>query len=821
MTSSLSRAVRCCTRGAAISSCLLAGSFAGEIAAEGTTDSVLGRVVVTASGFEQKIIDAPASITVVSAEELAKRPYSSLVDALRDVEGIDVGLEAPDKNGMATVSLRGMPAEYTLVLIDGRRQSNVGSLYPNNFGGGQFSYLPPLDAVERVEVVRGPMSTLYGSDAMGGVINIITRKTTNEWASSLTYGGTIQQEDEFGNDQTMDLYMNGPLVADKLGLTVRASYYDREESIPEWDALPLPSPPNEPGSVFERALGFGGGGKQVANTNWNAGARLAFTPHENHDLLLDYDIARQKYDNSAGQTGTLDSLESLWRSGNATLDNPAYNPALPTDPSNQPTLTRRVVQPRVGYTPYQRYERDQVSLTHIGRWSIGTSETSVTHATSTNLGRSLPLTVAERAQLQTLWDDVCTRRGQSAYCNNGTGDAGILSSGLTTSELARLNAFLPRQLRTMELDGIVIDTKLDMSFGAHQMTIGGQLNDTNMEDGVFGMDGAGFRDGTTQKHKQTAVFAEDNWRVTERLTATVGARYDDHNIFGEQVSPRGYLVFAATETWTFKGGISTGYKAPRPDQLFPGITGFGGQGVSPFVGTPDLEPETSTNYEAAIYFDNRSYGFNVTAFLNKFDDKIANGGTFANCEVAPAGIDYCVDIGPGWAALGYRTFSQSINIDKAETRGVELAGFVELPANLDLRGNYTLTESEQESGSSEGQPITGNPAKHMVNATLSWQATDGISVALNAEGRYERYRDYNILTQEERYFSDYTIFHLGASWKATPWLTINSRINNLLDKDFISQTCTLTELQDSFECLDDYQVKDKRRSLWVSANLRF
>jgi outer membrane receptor for ferrienterochelin and colicins len=305
------------------------------------------------------------------------------------------------------------------------------------------------------------------------------------------------------------------------------------------------------------------------------------------------------------------------------------------------------------------------------------------------------------------------------------------------------------------------------------------------------------------------------------LTATVGVRYDDHNIFGDQWSPRGYLVFAATDVWTLKGGVSTGYKAPRPDQLFPGITGFGGQGVSPIVGTPDLQPETSVNYEAAVYFDRGAYGFNVTAFLNKFDDKIASGGTFPNCEVAPGGIDYCVDIGPGWAALGYRTFSQSINIDKAETRGVEVAGFVELPANLTLRGNYTLTESEQKSGAAAGRPITGNPAKHMVNASLNWQATAAISLALNMEGRYNRYRDFNTLTQEERYFSDYTIFHLGASWRATERLTLNTRINNLLDNDFISQTCTLTELQDSYECLDDYQVKDKRRSLWLSANMRF
>lgn len=543
----------------------------------------LDKVVVTASGFEQKVVDAPASISVVSREELSKRPYTSLVDALRDVEGIDVGLEATDKNGRATISMRGLPSEYTLVLIDGRRQSNAGQLYPNNFGGGQFAYLPPLDAIERIEVVRGPMSTLYGSDAMGGVVNIITRRNQDNWHGAVTQGFTVQQDDQFGDARSTDLYLSGPLVKDRLGLAVRGSYYDAKASNPEWGALPLPD-----GTLWERSIGFGGGGKSVANTNWNTGVRLNFHVNDDHELWLDYDVSRQKYDNSEGQTGTLDSLASLWRVGNAVVPNPNGNG----------TVTRRVVQPRVGYTAYQRYERDQLSLTHQGRYSFGTWQTSLTHSKSNNLGRSLPLTLDERAGLQTLWNDVCRRTGAANNCAAGRNNA---LGALNASEQARLQAFLPRPLRTMELEGYVLDTMLDVDFGVHKLTVGGQYNDTDMVDGVFGMDGAGYRSNTKQKHRMWALFAEDNWSLTDTLTATFGLRYDDHNIFGSHLSPRGYLVWNATDAWTFKGGVSTGYKTPRPDQLFPGITGFGGQGVLPLVGSPNLKPETSTNYELAAY----------------------------------------------------------------------------------------------------------------------------------------------------------------------------------------------------------------------------
>src|SRR5690606_1151299 len=163
----------------------------------------LPKVVVSAAGYEQKITDAPASISVVTAEELAKRPYTTLLDAVRDLEGVDIG-ETRDKTGQGTISMRGMGSDYTLILVDGKRQNNHGDIYPNNFGGNQFGHLPPLDAIERIEVIRGPASTLYGADAMGGVINVITKKVTDRWTGSFTSSRTLQTDERFGEDITTD-----------------------------------------------------------------------------------------------------------------------------------------------------------------------------------------------------------------------------------------------------------------------------------------------------------------------------------------------------------------------------------------------------------------------------------------------------------------------------------------------------------------------------------------------------------------------------------------------------------------------------------------
>ena len=78
-----------------------------------------------------------------------------------------------------------------------------------------------------------------------------------------------------------------------------------------------------------------------------------------------------------------------------------------------------------------------------------------------------------------------------------------------------------------------------------------------------------------------------------------------------------------------------------------------------------------------------------------------------------------------------------------------------------------------------------------------------------------------VSTSTVRYFNDYTILHLGGRWKASELVTLNARVNNLLDRNFVSHTCDLVVTQDAFNCLNDYAVVDKRRSLWLSVNVDF
>jgi outer membrane receptor for ferrienterochelin and colicins len=170
-------------------------------------------VVVSASGFEQELKNAPASISVVTRQELETKNFRDLAEALQGVEGIDV-MGGTGKTGGLDISIRGMPSDYTLILIDGRRQNVAGDVTPNGFGAALTSFMPPMSAIERIEVIRGPMSTLYGSDAMGGVINIITRKVSKEWGGEVSVGAGIPQDSEWGNQYKSSFYINGPIKQD-------------------------------------------------------------------------------------------------------------------------------------------------------------------------------------------------------------------------------------------------------------------------------------------------------------------------------------------------------------------------------------------------------------------------------------------------------------------------------------------------------------------------------------------------------------------------------------------------------------------------------
>src|SRR5690606_5483360 len=131
------------------------------------------------------------------------------------------------------------------------------------------SWVPPLEAIERIEVVRGPMSSLYGSDAIGGVVNIITRKVAKEWGGAVRLETILQQHDRSGDYHQVNVHLCRPIKDDLLGVTLYGVYSHRDED-----------------KVYDR---------YNKHENRSITARFALTPTVNHDILMEAGTARQNY----------------------------------------------------------------------------------------------------------------------------------------------------------------------------------------------------------------------------------------------------------------------------------------------------------------------------------------------------------------------------------------------------------------------------------------------------------------------------------------------------------------------------------------------
>ena len=156
-------------RSAARAACVLAALGGATTLAPAYADQ-LPEIIVTADRVEEPIGQTGASVTVIPAAEVEKLGTKGIADVLRGVAGLDVD-ESGGVGSVTQVHLRGADAGQTLVLIDGVRIGDAAS----TDGSVDFGNLAPVD-IDRIEILRGPQSALYGSDAMGGVINIITRK---------------------------------------------------------------------------------------------------------------------------------------------------------------------------------------------------------------------------------------------------------------------------------------------------------------------------------------------------------------------------------------------------------------------------------------------------------------------------------------------------------------------------------------------------------------------------------------------------------------------------------------------------------------------
>lgn len=628
---------------------------------------MLEPIILTASGFEQNLSEAPASVSVISGDELSKRGISSLTDALTEVQGVATTGNANEED----IYIRGLSGQYTLILVDGKRQGTRESRTNGNAGIEQ-SFIPPVGAIDRIEVVRGPMSSLYGSDAMGGVINIITKPVGDQWSGSVTAETTLSQHDRDANSRQLSFQAGGPLIADQLGLQVWGRSFQRSEA-------------RQVNGLRDRDL-------------TDLSARLTWTPDPDHLFRLE-----------GGRT----RIEDLARVGR-TLAAFDFRGAPQNDSLQENT-------------------REHASLSYTGQWGDVTADLSV---------------LREKGE-------------RTTYAGNGA--------------LA-----LSADPRSPEVTNTVYDAKFTapLSFhGEHTVVFGGQLDRTGLRDQNPGLgDGVDYDFSTSQ----WAIFAEDEWRLRDDFALTLGARYNEHDEFGNHVTPRAYAVWNATADLTIKGGVSTGFRAPDLRSIVPGYyyTTEGGAGA--IVSNPDLQPEESTNYELAALYNGGTWDVGATVFRTDFKNKIESAKSTDQITVGGTTFNRW-----GW-----------YNVGEARLQGVELTGSWDATADLSFRASYSFTDSEQETGDYRGLPLERTP-RHMASLSADWQTPvtglgawgtvnyQGNEVAAGARigtnGTPYAFDDNGTAIAYE--YGSYLTVNMGADYQVNDRVTLNGAIYNVLDRD--------------------------------------
>lgn len=608
-------------------------------------------VVVTATGFEQKIQNAPASISVISKQQIEDKAYRDVTDALKDVPGVVV----TGGGSSSDISIRGMSSQYTLFLVNGKRIS-TRSTRPNSDNAGiEQGWLPPLESIERIEVIRGPMSSLYGSDAMGGVINVITKKVSNTkgWTGSLHGDATFQENNDSGDLFQTNAYASGPLIDGLLGAKVTGLLSRRAEDKIE-----------------------NGFNEQKMR---NGGVTLNFTPDDKNDFDLDFARELQDRNSTPGMSKATETCRG--------------NTCTPNTKSET------------------RYEHTTYSLTHSGYYDSFNSSSYIQQEETNNPDRKM--------------------RSYNTTFNNQN------------------QVFL----------------------GDHTLTLGGQYHYEKLRDQGNQLEAA---DGLSKLTRWNwALFAEDEWSMTESFTLTGGLRMDKDQNYGTNWTPRGYGVWHLAEQWTLKGGVSAGYRAPdlRQSSANWGQVTGGGRLDGIIVGNPDLKPEKSLSEEIGLLWDNNdNLNAGVTLFNTDFKDKSTevrrcNSSSDPACTIGDHSYDFVSD---------------RVNVDKANMRGVESTFGWEITKDVNWTANYTYTESEQKSGQFSGKPLNKMP-KHMFNTTLDWQATQDVGFwsRLNLRGKTSEYLSRTSMSQGT---PSYTQVDVGLRYNANKNLLVSAGVYNVLDK---------------------------------------
>tara|TARA_R110002050_G_scaffold295660_5_gene454731 strand:+ start:20 stop:1327 length:1308 start_codon:yes stop_codon:yes gene_type:complete len=320
-----------------------------------------------------------------------------------------------------------------------------------------------------------------------------------------------------------------------------------------------------------------------------------------------------------------------------------------------------------------------------------------------------------------------------------------------------------------EITEDIADIKLGTTWNMHHVQFGGQWLRQNLKDSVVNNKGE-------NQSIQQSTFIQDDWAINDELSLLLGGRFDHHDIYGWESSPRAYLVWSQGN-WVIKGGYGEGFKAPSLKQLSSEYETSAAGGLFYIVGNPDLQPETNKSYEISARYGNKDWHLTTTLFETKAEDLIET---------------FCISGCDGRGALrNYR------NIESATLSGTEVNAFWQVSDKISVstNANYLDARNDTEDKALENKPkISGY-------AEVVWQPVENIDTQLRIEYVGEQHLD-------DAKLPSYQLLHLSASYHINPQWLFRASIENLTDVYLPDES-------------DEFEFVEQGRTLYLGTQVSF
>ena len=521
--------------------------------------------------------------SLVTAKDLEKRPATNdISEVLRTMPGVNLtGNSSTGQRGnKRQIDIRGMGPENTLILVDGkpvtsRNAERYGVRGERNSRGD--SNWVPVEAIEKIEVLRGPSAARYGSGAMGGVVNIITKPVTNDLHGSLSYYTNQPEDSDEGATNRVGFNLSGALIKDILQFRLYGNWNKTQA--------------DEVGINGDPAIA---GREGVRNKDING--RLVWNINEKNKLTLDSGFSRQ---GNIYNGDTQNSATDLYNSIKA-------------------PYTRQLASSKAETA---RLYRQNYALTYEGKFDHFDNKTYIAFDKTKN--SRLPEGLAGGPE--------------GSYTSTTGFTNSILKNTRLSSEFYIPFTLGVEHMVTLGFEGThsTLDDKQSMTQNLGEQVIfvtdaKGKRNRIVKKDPTESFPGITKNRGGYSSQTEWAIFLEDNISVNDKLILTPSARYDHNSYSGSNVSGGLNFLYAVTDNVNVKGGIARAYKAPNLYQTNPNYLLYTrGQGCPTagdyacyFQGNEDLKPETSWNKEIGVEYNKDGYLASLTYFRNDYHNKI-------------------------------------------------------------------------------------------------------------------------------------------------------------------------------------------------------